>query len=38
MVYDMMRIAHKKMSKNLKNNFDNDDLFGMIVVEEEKNS
>lgn len=37
LVYDMMRIAHKKMSKNLKNNFDNDNLFGMILVEEEKN-
>lgn len=37
LVYDMMRIAHKKMSKNLKNYFDQDDLFGMILIEEEKN-
>lgn len=34
----MMRIAHKKMSKNLKNYFDQDDLFGMIMIEEEKDS
>ncbi|KAM3137577.1 hypothetical protein pb186bvf_010367 [Paramecium bursaria] len=36
LVYDMMRIAHKKLSKNLKNYFDGEDLFGMILVEEEK--
>lgn len=37
LVYDMMRIAHKKMSKNLKNFFKADELFGLIVIEEEKN-
>jgi hypothetical protein len=36
LVYDMMRIAHKKMSKNLRNFFDADDLFGLIMIEEEK--
>lgn len=37
MIYDMMRIAHKKMSKNFRNTFENDDLFGLILIEEEKN-
>jgi hypothetical protein len=36
LVYDMMRIAHKKMSKNLRNYFTSDDLFGLIMIEEEK--
>jgi len=36
LVYDMMRIAHKKMSKNLRNYFNSDDLFGLIMIEEEK--
>ncbi len=26
LVYDMMRIAHKKLSKNLRNYFNSDDL------------
>ncbi|CAD8161263.1 unnamed protein product [Paramecium octaurelia] len=37
MIYDMMRIAHKKLSKNLRNTFENEELFGLILVEEEKN-
>ncbi|CAD8149173.1 unnamed protein product [Paramecium octaurelia] len=37
LVYDMMRIAHKKLSKNFKNTFESEDLFGLILIEEEKN-
>ncbi|CAD8072222.1 unnamed protein product [Paramecium sonneborni] len=37
LVYDMMRIAHKKLSKNLRNNFESEDLFGLILIEDEKN-
>ncbi|CAD8066451.1 unnamed protein product [Paramecium sonneborni] len=36
LVYDMMRIAHKKLSKNLRNNFESEDLFGLILIEDEK--
>ncbi|CAD8065477.1 unnamed protein product [Paramecium primaurelia] len=37
MIYDMMRIAHKKLSKNFRNTFENEELFGLILIEEEKN-
>ncbi|CAK79866.1 unnamed protein product (macronuclear) [Paramecium tetraurelia] len=37
LVYDMMRIAHKKLSKNFRNTFESEDLFGLILIEEEKN-
>ena len=45
MIYDMMRITHKKvlsttiyqLSKNLRNTFENEELFGLILIEEEKN-
>ncbi|CAD8075122.1 unnamed protein product [Paramecium sonneborni] len=37
MIYDMMRITHKKLSKNFRNTFENEELFGLILIEEEKN-
>ncbi|CAK79334.1 unnamed protein product (macronuclear) [Paramecium tetraurelia] len=37
MIYDMMRITHKKLSKNFRNTFENEELFGLILVEQEKN-
>ncbi|CAD8166704.1 unnamed protein product [Paramecium pentaurelia] len=37
MIYDIMRITHKKLSKNFRNTFENEELFGLILVEEEKN-